>query len=119
MATEEKLLELVKDKFEDKEKIISYVQGAFQTTVKNKNTLRTGILVATNKKIRFCGKRFFFIYDDEIEYADIYNTEVIEERFGHRIFIHGKKKSYFMKFVISNDLDNFINTLKEYKGKRK
>lgn len=119
MVKDEKILNLLKDKFDEDEHIVNYVQGAFETTIKNKNTIRTGILAATNKKVRFCGKRFFLVYDDEIEYVDIYNVEVTEEKFGYTIFIHGKKKSYFMKFVISNDVQNFVNTLKEFKGRRR
>lgn len=113
-----KLLELAKDNFEEGEEVLSYVDGAFQATVKNRNTMRTGVLIATNKKLRFCGKRLFFIYDDVIEYSDIYKVELTKEKFGDTIFIDGKKQSYFMRFIISKEVSNFLNIIKEYKGKR-
>lgn len=118
MASIKKLINLVKDSFEEGEEILSYVDGAFQATVRNKSTLRSGILVATNRKVRFCGKRLFFIYDDVIEYCDIYKVEITKEKFGDTIFIDGKKKSYFMKFVISKDVKKFLDTLQHFKGKR-
>lgn len=119
MASEKKLLQLVKDTFEDGEEVLCYVHGAFQATIKNKNTIRAGILVATNKKIRFCGKRFFFIYDDVIEYSDIYSIDLVEEKLGYNIFINGKKKSYSMKFIISTKVNDFVKILRESKGKIK
>ena len=119
MTRSNKLIQLVKDTFEEGEEILDYVEGALQTTINNRNTLRTGILVATNKKVRFCGKRFFFIYDDIIEYSDIYGIDLTEEKLGYTIFINGKKKSYSMKFVINSKIHDFVNILKQNKGKRK
>lgn len=119
MARVEKLLQLAKQNFEEGEEILSFVDGAFQTTVNNKNSIRTGVLIATNEKVRFCGKRLFFIFDDIIEYKDIYDIELSEEKLGYTIFINGKKKSYFMKFIISTDVKRFVAILKENKGKRK
>lgn len=119
MANEKKLIKLIKDTFEENEEVLGYVHGAFQATINNRNTIRTGILVATNKKVRFCGKRFFFIYDDVIEYSDIYSVDMNEEKFGYNIFINGKKKSYCMKFIIDQKIHEFVNILRECKGKRK
>ncbi|WP_346937519.1 hypothetical protein [Clostridium sp.] len=34
-----------------------------------------------------------------------------EEKLGHKIFIARKEKSYLMKFIISKDVHNFVNSI--------
>ncbi len=112
MSRNEKLLNLVEKKLNSNEKIISYVDGAFESTVNGRKSTLTGLLVATNEKIRFCGKRFFLIYDDEIEYKDIDGVQVQAQKLGDKIFINGELKSYSMNFVISKEIHKFIDTIK-------
>ena len=119
MGRVENLLSLVKEKLEDGEEIINYVDGALERNINGKGSLKTGILVATNKKVRFLGKRFFKVYDDFIEYKDIYNVEINEEKLGYRIFFHNKKNSCTMKYVEGKDIKGFVNYIKDKKGKIK
>lgn len=113
MSREEKLLKLIEERLNMDEVIIHYVEGAFETTIKGRQNTMTGVLVTTNEKIRFCGKRFFLVYDDSIEYKDIDNVEISEEKLGYKIFIAGKEKSYFMSFVVSKDVHNFVDSIKK------
>ncbi len=101
MNRQEKLIKLIEERL-NKNEVIDY-NG-------RQNTM-TGILVATNEKIRFCGKRFFLVYDDIIEYKDIEYVEANEEKLGHKIFIAGKEKSYSMKYIISKDVHNFVDSI--------
>ncbi len=111
MTRQEKLLKLIEERL-IKDEVISYcVEGAFESTVNGRQNTITGVLVTTNKKIRFCGKRFFLIYDDIIEYKDIEYVDANEEKLGHKIFIAGKGKSYSMKFIISKDVHNFVDSI--------
>lgn len=118
MGKIQKELKLMKEVLEEGEEILSYVDGAFETTINNKNNIRTGVLAATNKKIRFCGKRFIWVCNDTIEYDNIYKVEVNEETLGYRIFINCKLKSYFMKYIISDEIHNFVNVINQRKGKK-
>ncbi|GAA0778596.1 hypothetical protein GCM10008908_35810 [Clostridium subterminale] len=111
MTREEKLLKLIEERLNKDEVILCYVEGAFETTVNGRQNTMTGVLATTSEKIRFCGKRFFLVYDDVIEYKDIEYVEAIEEKLGHKIFIAGKEKSYLMKFIISKDVHNFVNSI--------
>ncbi len=117
MGRVDKALNLMRDTLEEGEEILCYVDGAFETTINNKKNVKTGVLAATSKKIRFCGKRLFHVYDDTIEYKNIYKVELSEESLGYRIFINGKLQSYFMKFIISEDVHKFINIVNEKKKK--
>lgn len=119
MASIEKLLNLAKKNFEEDEKVINLVEGAFEKYIDGKNTLRVGIMIATNKKLRFCGKRFFTVYYDTINYEDIYNVELSEEKLGYRIFIKGKRESSFLKFVEGKDVKGFVKYVNDNKGKKK
>jgi len=105
------LLKLIEERLSEDEVINYYVEGAFESTVNGRQNTMTGVLVTTNKKIRFCGKRFFLVYDDIIEYKDIEYVENNEEKLGHKIFIAGKEKSYSMKFIISKDIHNFEDSI--------
>lgn len=113
MGNQEKVLSLMKKNLIGDEKVLCYVDGAFETLVNNKSNVKTGILAATSEKIRFCGKRFFLVYDDSIEYEDILDIELKEEKLGYSLFIKGKEKPYFMKFIVSEDVHKFIKLIKE------
>lgn len=113
MKKEEELIELMKPKMEDGEEVLCCIDGAFSTVIKNKNNVKTGILAATTKKIRFCGKRFFMIYDDVIEYSDILDIDITEEKLGFQVFIKGKDKPYFMKYVINEKVKEFVDIVKD------
>lgn len=113
MSREEKLLKLIEERLNTDEIIVHYVEGAFETTIKGRQNTMTGVLVTTNEKIRFCGKRFFLVYDDSIEYKDIDDVEISKEKLGYKIFIAGKEKSYFMSFVVSKDVHNFVDSIKK------
>jgi len=67
MNRQEKLIKLIEERLNKNEVIDYYVEGAFESTVNGRQNTMTGILVATNEKIRFCGKRFFLVYDDIIK----------------------------------------------------
>jgi len=110
MTRREKLIKLIEERLNKNEVINYYVEGAFESTVNGRQNTMTGILVTTNEKIRFCGKRFFLVYDDIIEY-NIEYVEANEEKLGHKIFIAGKEKSYSMKFIISKDVHNFVDSI--------
>jgi len=99
MTRQEKLLKLIEERLNKDEVINYYVEGAFESTVKGRQNTMTGVLVTTNEKIRFCGKRFFLVYDDIIEYKDIEYVEANEEKLGHKIFI------------ISKDIHNFVDSI--------
>lgn len=113
MSREEKLLKLIEERLNKDEVIIYYVEGAFETTVNGRRNTMTGLLAATNERIRFCGKRFFLVYDDVIEYRGIEDIEIHKEKLGYKIFISGKERSYFMNFVVSKDVHNFVDSIKK------
>lgn len=119
MTKVEKLLGISKKYFESNEEIVHYIYGAYEKVFDGKNTLRTGILIATNKRIVFCGKRFFTVFNDIVEYEDVYNVELSQEKFGYKVFIHCKKQSCSMRFVEDKDVIKFAEFIKENKGKRK
>lgn len=119
MASKSKLIELAKNQFEKDEETISVVVGAFQRSVDGKNTLRSGVIIATNKKLRFSGKRFFKVYSDIIEYNSISRVEAIEENLGYRILISGKKDSSVIKFGECDDINKFVKYINEQKKRKK
>ncbi|WP_155844715.1 hypothetical protein [Clostridium senegalense] len=51
MASKNILINLAKDDFEKDEEIISIVSGAFEKHINGKNTVRAGLVIATNKKL--------------------------------------------------------------------
>lgn len=113
MGKNEKLVELMSKTLGENEKVITYVDGAFETKVNGKTNVKTGILAITNEKIRFCGKRLFFLYDDSIDFDEILEVSLTEEKLGYNIFIKGKEKPYFMKYVVDKEVHNFVEKIKE------
>lgn len=66
MANKTKNVDLIKDVFlHDNETIIYAIFGAYKTKSLGKNTIRHGVLAATDERIIFCAKRLSG-YDSEI-----------------------------------------------------
>lgn len=115
MASKDILINLAKDDFEKDEEIISIVSGALEKHINGKNTVRAGLVIATNKKIRFISKRFLKIYKEIIEYNVIEDVEVSEEKLGYRIFLKGKIQSFVIEFGECEDINKFISYINNKK----
>lgn len=82
MTSIKKLTKLAKKHFEDGEDVIALVDGGYETKVLGKNSLRRGILIATNKRIVFYGKKMFGYNLELLPYSNISSIETGKKIFG-------------------------------------
>ncbi|WP_426303028.1 PH domain-containing protein [Arthrobacter sp. R-11] len=115
MAKFDKLIEQAQPHLNPGEVILAAVQGAYETKMLGKDTVRTGILMATGGRIVFFSKRLGGYDLESFEYRSVSSFEQSKSLMGHSIqfFASGNKVS--VKWI--NDaasMEQFTATVREH-----
>lgn len=98
----------------ENEKIAHAIFGAYETKSLGNDTVKNGVLAATEKRIIFCAKRLSG-YDSEIfHYNKISTFELSKKLMGNIITFYSSGNKVSIKWINDNELDNFI----EYVNKK-
>jgi len=120
MASIEKLTKLVQEHLESDENVIAVVQGAYEIKMMGRNSLRKGILIATNKRIVFYAKKLTGFDLEVIPYDKVSSYETGKAILGYYISLFTSGNDCKMKYIKSkDDFDTFVNHVKENIGKVK
>lgn len=113
MANMNKNLLELKPHLEPGETIKATVFGAYEVN----NTVRNGIMVATDKRVVFFAKKLFG-YDMEVfPYSNTSSIEMSKELMGHRITFFASGNRVSMKWINKGDVNKFIDITKSSIGK--
>ncbi|AKS68053.1 PH domain-containing protein [Staphylococcus coagulans] len=115
MANKKKNLELITDSFLHKnEEIAHAIFGAYETKTLGNDTVKNGVLAATEERIIFCAKRLSG-YDSEIfHYNKISTFELSKKLMGNVVTFYSSGNKVSMKWINDDELDGFI----EYVNKK-
>ena len=95
MANQEKLLKKIESHLEDEEKVEQSVMGTYETKRNGIETVRSGVLVATNKKVLFFSSRLTGFDMEAFPYSNI--STLVKSRIGKP---HSEKSSFLKKAQI-------------------
>ena len=99
MAKIDKLLERAREHFDEEERPLQAVCGAYETKIMGKDTVRNGIFIATDHRLLFYGKKWTG-YDLEIlPYEYISSMEMGVNWMGHYISFFAQGNSCKMKWI--------------------
>lgn len=114
MANKNKNLELIKSSFlQENEKIIYAIIGAYETKSLGADTVKNGVLAATNERIIFCAKRLSG-YDSEIFHYDKISTfELSKKLMGNTISFYLSGNNVSIKWINDKELDEFVKYVNE------
>jgi Bacterial PH domain/Short C-terminal domain len=117
MAKIDKYIEKAKEHFDSGEEVAFAVFGAYETKTMGKDTVRNGVMLATNQRILFYGKRTFG-YDLEVfPYENVSSIEMSKGLTGHTIAFFSSGNKVKMKWINQGDIQGFISHVKATIGK--
>ena len=110
MAKADKLLEQAKDHFSAGESVLAFVSGAYETKVGKHDTLRNGVLIATNQRILFYAKRLTGFDLEAFPYKGISSLEMGRNLGGRWIKFFASGNTVSMKWI-QDDMTAFVNVV--------
>lgn len=117
MAKIDKLVKLAKEHLDEGEDVSYSVLGAYETKMMGKDTVRNGVMLATDKRLFFYGKRTFG-YDIEVfPYENVSSIEMGKGMMGHSIAFFSSGNKVKMKWINHGDIQGFIAHVKGSIGK--
>jgi len=109
MAKIDRLLNKSKKHLDQNETPQAVVMGSF----KSEDLLRTGIFIATDRRIIFFAKKLFGYYLESFPYSHISSIEVSKGYLGHKISFFASGNTVKMKWINHHRLKN-VNGFIEY-----
>ncbi|MGY4689373.1 PH domain-containing protein [Salibacterium sp. K-3] len=113
-----KLTEKAKGHLDSDEKVLYKVLGAYETKVMGSESVRNGVLLATNQRLFFFAKKMTGHETESFPYSNISSFESGKGMLGHymNFFASGNKVS--MKWISDGDIDGFIKHIRDTIGKK-
>lgn len=109
MAKKTKNLSLVKETVLNENEEIQYsIFGTYETKTLGQETVKNGVLVATNKRIIFYAKRFSGYDLENFDYNKISTFELSKKFTGNTLSFYSSGNKVNMKWINDAELDDFI-----------
>lgn len=109
MANKEKNLNLVKETVLNDGETIQYsIFGTYETKTLGNNTVKNGILVATEKRIIFYAKRLSGFDLENFDYNKISTFELSKKLMGNVLTIYSSGNKVNVKWINDAELDDFV-----------
>jgi hypothetical protein len=109
MANKEKNLNLVKETVLNNGESVQYsIFGTYETKTLGNNTVKNGILVATEKRIIFYAKRFSGFDLENFDYSKISTFELSKKLIGNVLTIYSSGNKVNVKWINDAELDDFV-----------
>ncbi|MBU1143669.1 MAG: PH domain-containing protein [Firmicutes bacterium] len=112
MASIEKLIKLAKEHLDENEEIKHSIRGAYETKVLGSNTVRQGILLATNKRIVFFAKKLTGFDLEIFPYSKISSIEFSKGLMGHTISFFASNNKVKMKWIKGGGVKEFVESVR-------
>ncbi len=107
MAGYKKNLRLVLDHLETDETIKYSVAGAYETDILGSDSIRNGILVATDRRIVFFAKKMFGHDFESFPFSSISSMQTSKGLMGKGLSFHASGNSVKMKYINAGQYDQF------------
>tara|TARA_B100000787_G_C16054716_1_gene232828 strand:+ start:73 stop:558 length:486 start_codon:yes stop_codon:yes gene_type:complete len=107
MANYKKLLILVNDHLDNGETIKFSVYGAFEVKIMGKDSIRNGILIATEKRVLFYAKKLFGYDLESFPLKNISSLEKSKGFMGHSISFFASGNKAKMKWINDGEILKF------------
>jgi len=99
MASIESLTQAAKEHLENGEEILAVVLGAYETEILGQDSVRNGVLIATNKRVVFYGKKMFGYETEVFPYSNISSIEAGKGMLGYSINLFASGNKVKMKWI--------------------
>lgn len=114
MAKKDKNIQAVIDTvLNENEEILSSIFGAYETVSLRKETIKSGVLVATNERVIFYGKRITGYDLENFQYDKISSFELSKKIMGNVVTFYASGNKVKLKWINDKEVDNFIQIVNE------
>lgn len=113
MAKLDKLTDKAKAHLEPGEGILAAVQGTYETKIMGSDSVRTGSLIATDRRLVFYAKKLGGYELESFPYGNISSFEQGKNMMGHNVTFFASGNRVSMKWIkLDKDLALFTETVK-------
>jgi hypothetical protein len=113
MANMAQLLQQFKEHLEPDEVVSITLCGAYEVKILGKDSVRTGILVATDRQVVFYAKKMFGYDMEAFSYAAISSIEVSKGFMGHAVTFFASGNKATLKWISEGDVTTFCSIVKQ------
>ena len=108
MAGLERNLQHLQEHLDPEEVAEASVLGAYETKVMGRDTVRNGVLAATDRRIVFFAKKLAGYDFESIPYENISSFEMGKGMMGHSISFYAAGNSARMKWINKGDVGRLV-----------
>ena len=109
----DRLVELAKPHFESDEEPLSAVEGFFATKTASGGGKRTGIIVATNRRMIFYAKKMGGFDFEAFSYRDLSSITSKKTWMGHHVSFFVSGNECRMKWIQAGDVQELVDLVRE------
>lgn len=114
MAKLDKLVARAAEHFEPGELITAAVQGTYETRIMGSDTIRAGVLIATDRRVVFYAKKLGGYDLESFPYRNISSFEQSKNMMGHSVTFFASGNRVHMKWIpTTTDIAAFTAAVKE------
>lgn len=112
MAKVEKLVERASEHMDEGESVLEAVDGAYETETFGEDSVRSGVLIATDHRLLFYAKKMTGFDLESFPYQTIASFERGKSMMGGTLKFNSSGNSVSMKWIKAKNLDEFVLTVK-------
>jgi hypothetical protein len=119
MAKIDRLLDKSKEHLDQNEIPQAVVMGEYESEVLGKDSIRSGIFIATDRRVVFFGKKLFGYNLEYFTYSHISSIEMSKSFMGHKISFFASGNKIKMKWINTHrlkDINGFIEYVRNNMG---
>jgi hypothetical protein len=118
MAKIDKLLGQLAEHLENGERVDAAVAGTYETKIMGSDSVRTGIMAATDRRLVFYAKKLMGFEIESFPYANISSFEASKGMMGHAFRFAASGNDVHLKWVNAGDVPGFTAIMRERAGQR-
>lgn len=118
MASYKKLLTLARDHMDADEKVVASVKGAYETKIFGGDSVRKGVMIATDRRVLFYAKKLFGYDFETFPYSNVSSIEGGKTMMGPHFTLFASGNKAAMKWITHGDTPRFIEVVRQRIGKQ-
>jgi len=117
MAKLDKLAEQAKPHMRAGEQIEASLMGAYEVKIMGGDSVRNGVLLATNERVVFFAKKLTGFDLESFPYSNISSVEMGKNMMGHHIKLFASGNEISVKWIKKGDIAGFVELVRSRIGR--
>lgn len=119
MASKKKNLKFAeKDVLKDNESILHSIEGTYETKMLGSDTVKNGVMIATEERLVFYSGRFTGYDSESYKYENISSLDSGQRMLGKSLTFYASGNEISIKWIQDKEYDNFMDYVESRIGKK-